>query len=81
MKPATAAALAEIKAALAAGQKTLCPPIFSHCFGRGATSAAFRIAKAQGLIEVAYIGGFNTPNYQAAGLAQAIAEATTAQKH
>jgi len=79
--PATQAALTEIEASIARGQKTLTPAMFSHFFGRAATSAAFRMAKAQGLIEVAYIGGTGTPNYRAAGIGQATVEAPTATKH
>lgn len=81
MNTRTAEALAEIKNAIAAGQTRIAPCIFSHCFGRAATSAAFRIAKAQGLIEVAYIGGTGTPVYQAAGIKAATVEAATAIKH
>lgn len=79
--PNTQAALNEIEAAIAAGQKTLTPALFSHCFGRAAASAAFRMAKARGLIEVAYIGGTGVPNYRAAGIAQAITEAPAHTKH
>lgn len=79
--PNTQAALNEIKAAVAAGQTRLAPSIFSHYFGRAAVSAAFRMAKAQGLIEVAYIGGTGTPVYRAAGIAQAVTEAPSATKH
>jgi hypothetical protein len=78
---ATQAALNEIKSAVAAGQTMIAPVIFSHCFGRAATSAAFRMAKAQGLIEVAYMSCVNTPVYRAAGIAQAIEDAKTAPKH
>lgn len=75
MKPRTAECLAEIRAAVKAGQTMIAPSIFSHCFGRAACSAAFRIAKAEGLIEVAYTSVVGTPVYQPAGLAQAIEEA------
>ena len=81
MSPQTKAALNEIKAALAAGQATLCPYLFSHIFGRGATSAAFRVAKTQGLIEIAYIGGTGAPNYRAAGIGAAMTEAASASIH
>lgn len=78
MSPKTAAAFAEIKSAVAAGQTTIVPAIFSHCFGRAATAAAFRTAKAEGIIEVAYTSCAGTPVYQAAGLGSAVAEAATA---
>jgi hypothetical protein len=81
MNTRTAEALAEIKSAIAAGQTRIVPAIFSHCFGRAATSAAFRMAKAQGLIEVAYTSCAGTPVYQAAGIKAAIVEATDAIKH
>ena len=74
----TQAALTEIEAAVASGQRRIAPSIFSHCFGRAATSAAFRIARARGIIEVAYIGGTGVAVYQAAGGAQAVKEAETA---
>ena len=79
---ATLEVLAEIKNAVAAGQTRIVPCIFSWAFkNRAATSAAFRMAKAQGVIEVAYISAAGTPVYQAAGLKQAIAEAATALAH
>lgn len=74
MNPKTEAALNEIKRAAAEGQSRIAPQIFSHCFGRAATSAAFRMAKAQGIIEVAYTSCVGTPVYQAAGVAAALAE-------
>lgn len=77
MNTKTVEVLNEIRRAVAEGQTRLVPVIFSHCFGRAATSAAFRMAKAEGLIEVAYIGGHGRPVYQAAGLKAAIAEAAT----
>lgn len=78
---ATLEVLAEIKNAVAAGQTRIVPCIFSHCFNRAATSAAFRMAKAQGIIEVAYMSCVATPVYQGAGLAKAVAEAPSAVKH
>lgn len=81
MNPKTAEALAEIKAAIAAGQTRIVPAIFSHCFGRAASSAAFRIAKRDGLIEVAYTSAAGTPVYQAAGVAEATVEASNATRH
>lgn len=81
MNPRTAAALADITAAATAGQARIAPGLFSPFHGRAAVSAAFRMAKAAGLIEVAYIGGTGTPVYRAAGVANAIAELTTATVH
>lgn len=78
MSPKTAEVLEEIKSAIASGQKTLVPCIFSHCYGRAATSAAFRVARAQKLIEVAYVSCVGTPVYQAYGVSAAIEEAKTA---
>jgi surfactin synthase thioesterase subunit len=75
------AALDEIVAALASGQKTLCPAIFSHCYGRAAASAAFRVAKQRGIVEVAYIGGTGTPNYRAAGIGAAIIQQKSSTQH
>jgi hypothetical protein len=80
MSPKTAAAIAEIKAAISAGQTRIAPATFSHCYGRAATSAAFRVAKAQGLIEVAYTSCAGTPVYQAAGIKNAASEAAGATK-
>ena len=57
-------ALAEIKNAVAAGQTRIVPAIFSHFYGRAAVSAAFRLAKAQGFIEVAYVSAAGTPVYK-----------------
>lgn len=81
MNEKTQAALAEIESAIAAGQTRIVPALFSHCFGRAASSAAFRVARARGLIEVAYTSCAGTPVYQAAGLAKAAAEAASAVKH
>lgn len=78
MSPTTAAAFAEIKSAVAAGQTAIVPAFFSRCHGRAATSAAFRAAKAAGIIEVAYTSCAGSPVYQAAGLASAVAEASAA---
>lgn len=80
MSPKTQVAYDAIAAAVAAGQTRIAPVIFSHCFGRAATSAAFRMAKANGLIEVAYVSVVGTPVYQAAGMKAAIAEAATATR-
>jgi len=78
--------LAEIKKAADAGQNTIVPSVFSWAFkNRAATSAAFRMARAQGIIEVRYMSCAGTPVYQAAGTAQALAqaaiEAPAAVKH
>lgn len=80
MNDRTAAALAEIARAAAAGTR-IAPAIFSHFYGRAAVSAAFRMAKAQGLIEVDYMSCAGTPVYRAAGIGQAITDAATAIKH
>lgn len=79
--PNTQAALNEIKAAVAAGQTRIAPSFFSHCFGRAATSAAFRMAKAQGLIELAYTSCAGTPVYRGAGVGDALTEAAASTKH
>lgn len=81
MSPKTAAALAEIRSAIASGQAALVPAIFSHCFGRAASAAAFRAARAAGIIEVAYTSAAGTPVYRAAGIAAAMTESATAVKH
>lgn len=52
----TAEVLAEIKSAVASGQTMIVPSIFTHVFkNRAAVSAAFRIAKRDGIIEINYI--------------------------
>jgi hypothetical protein len=66
MNTSTQAALTEIKAAVAAGQTRIAPVTFSHFFGRSAVSVAFKIAKQQGIITVAYISAAGTPVYEAA---------------
>lgn len=81
MNNRTEAALNEIKSAVAAGQTRIAPAIFSHFFGRAAVSAAFRMAKAQGIIEVAYTSCAGTPVYQASGVKAAIVEAAASVKH
>lgn len=81
MTPATAAAFNEIKSAVAAGQTRIAPVTFSHFFGRAAVSAAFRMAKQAGIIEVAYTSCAGTPVYQAAGVKAAAVEASTSVKH
>jgi hypothetical protein len=65
MNTRTEAALTEIKSAVAAGHM-IAPAFFSHFFGRAATSAAFKIAKRDGLIEVAYTSCAGTPVYRPA---------------
>jgi hypothetical protein len=80
--PATLEILAEIKSAAAKGQSGICPAVFSWAFkNRAACSAAFRMARAQGIIEVAFISCAGTPVYQAAGTKQAAIEAADAVKH
>lgn len=64
MNTKTAIAYNEIVAAVAAGQDKIVPAIFSHCYGRAATSAAFRLAKRDGLIEVNYMSMVGTPVYR-----------------
>lgn len=81
MSPKTQAALNDIRAAVAGGQQRIAPATFSAFHGAASTSAAFRIAKAQGLLEVAYQSCVGTPVYRAAGTAAAIAEAAAAVKH
>lgn len=81
MNTRTAAAFADIKAAATAGQSRIAPGLFTPFHGRAATAAAFRMAKAAGVIEVAYIGGTGTPVYRAAGVAAAMAAITTATVH
>jgi hypothetical protein len=66
MSPKTEAALNEIKSAVASGQQLIAPVTFSHFFGRAATSAAFRIAKKEGIIIVNYISAAGTPVYKGA---------------
>lgn len=79
---ATLEILAEIKKAASKGETRITPCVFSWAFrNRAATSAAFRMAKAQGIIEVAYMSVAGTPVYQAAGLKQAVTEAPAAVKH
>lgn len=64
MNTRTAEALAEIKSAAASGQKMIAPALFSHFFGRAAVSAAFKIAKREGIIVVDYISVAGTPVYR-----------------
>ncbi|OYW56806.1 MAG: hypothetical protein B7Y80_01605 [Hyphomicrobium sp. 32-62-53] len=80
MSPNTARALEAIKAAADAGNQMIAPVTFSHCYGRAATSAAFRIAKRDGVIELAYTSCIGTPVYRAAGTGQAITEAAGAAR-
>lgn len=56
--------LDEITKDVARGYEMIAPVTFSHCYGRAATAAAFRIAKADGLIEVAYTSAAGTPVYR-----------------
>lgn len=61
MSPKTKEALDAIKQDTC---KTITPCLYSYSFGRAAASAAFRIAKRDGLIEVAYISAAGTPVYR-----------------
>lgn len=63
MSPKTAAVIEEIKASTT---DAIAPVTFSHFFGRAATSAAFRIAKARVIIELAYMSAAGTPVYRLA---------------
>ncbi len=81
MNPRTAECLAEIKRAATTGQTLIAPCTFTPCFGPAATSAAFRIAKRDGIIEVNYTSCVGTPVYQAAGIKQAAIESATAVHH
>ncbi len=79
---ATLEVLAEIKSAAAKGQNSIVPAVFSWAFkNRAATSAAFRMARAQGIIEVRCMSCAGTPIYQPAGLKAATVESTDAVKH
>lgn len=80
MSPKTQEAYDAIASAVASGQTRIAPVTFSFCFGRAATSAAFRMARKNGLIEVAYVSVVGTPVYQGAGLKAAVAEAATATR-
>ncbi len=62
----TAEVIDAIKAAVAAGQERITPATFSFAFGRGVTAAAFRKAKADGIIVVNYISVAGTPVYKGA---------------
>lgn len=64
MNTRTAEALAAIKTAAAEGQKMIAPALFSHFYGRAAVSAAFKIAKREGVIVVYYISCAGTPVYR-----------------
>lgn len=80
MNSKTLEVLTEIKAAVASGQSRLVPSMFSFCFDRASTSAAFRMAKAAQIVEVAYYSNGNAI-YQPFGLKEAVTEAQTAVRH
>lgn len=81
MNAKTAAALADIRQAVEAGQSRIAPALFSPFHGRAATSAAFRAARAAGIIEVAYTSCTGTPVYRGAGVGEAMAQAATTTVH
>ena len=83
MNAKTLAAYNEIKRAVKTGQSRIAPVTFSPFYGRGATSAAFRIAKREGLIVVAYISCVGTPVYCGPEQAEQlkILETTGATRH
>ena len=81
MSPKTAEVYAAIQDAVRSGQKYIAPVTFSACFPRASVSAAFRMAKRDGIIEVQYVSCVGTPVYQASGVNQATIEAATAVKH
>lgn len=66
MNEKTAECLAEIRRAAAAGEQMIAPVTFSHCYGRGAASAAFRIALKEKVIVVAYKSIVGTNVYKGA---------------
>jgi len=70
----TASRTEEIIAAIVTTSHThrIAPALFSHCFGRAHTSAAFRLAKSRGLIEVAYISCAGSPVYKLTAAAHAL---------
>lgn len=67
-----------IKTVIAEGHTRFGPGIFSISFPRAAVSAAFRKAKEDGIIEVAYYWTNNRPTYQPAGTKKATEEAKLA---
>lgn len=75
LSPKTQACLDEIERCVAEGYDSMAPALFSHCYGRAACSAAFRIARERKLIEVAYISAANTPVYRPYGMGKRIEEA------
>lgn len=81
MNEKTKAALAEIERAVARDEHMIAAATFSHCFGRVATAAAFRVAKARGIIELAYTSAAGTPVWRGAGVGAAVVEASGAVKN
>ena len=78
MNATTKIAYDQIKACVASGHQMITPNLFSHCYGRAATSAAFRCALRDGIIEIAYRSVINTPVYRGKGVGTAIVEKETA---
>lgn len=78
LKHNTAAALAEIERAAARGYDKIAPVTLTCAYGRAAVAAAFRIAKARGIVEVAYVSAAGTPVYRPAGMGAMLAEAKKA---
>jgi hypothetical protein len=74
MKPNVAACLAEIRDCVRTGQRSIVPALFRPQFGLAAVSTAFRLAKREGILEVAYVSCAGTPVYQPAGTAAAALE-------
>lgn len=60
---ATNQIVTEITKAVRSGL-TVAPVTFSACYGRANTAAAFRMARARGLIVVDYISCGGTPVYR-----------------
>lgn len=64
MSPDTRKCLEDIITMVETGT-TVAPVTFTWAYGRATAAAAFRVAKARGLIEVAYISAAGTPVYKA----------------
>lgn len=84
MSPKTAAALAEIQEAIADGCTRIIPAYFQRRHGPATVAAAFKVAKAAGIIEPAYIAADRSTVYQPAVTAEqraALAERAAATVH